>query len=189
MKRFFMLSLAVWASTSLFAQFVGNGGEAQGIRSYLNDNAWAPREHNVDFLHMRLEVNFDVAQGLVKGKVTHRFTPLQQKVDSIWLDGPGIRILEASVNGKAVSYRTEAQGTWVKTGRTLTWGEKDSLQVVYEANPRKGLYFIGWNDPAGICRKQIWSQGQGIDNRHWIPFYDEMNDKITTEMLVTFDAK
>ncbi len=189
MKRFYMLSLAVLASTSLFAQFVGNGGEAQGVRAYLNDNAWAPREHHVDFLHMRLEINFDVAQGLVKGKVTHRFTPLQQQVDSIWLDGPGIRILEASLNGKAVSYRTEAQGTWVKTGRTLTWGEKDSLQVVYEANPRKGLYFIGWNDPAGICRKQIWSQGQGIDNRNWIPFYDEMNDKITTEMIVTFDAK
>ncbi len=189
MKRLIFFAAALSFAATLPAQFVGNGSFTGAKRTYLDDGAWAPREHNVDFLHMRLEVSFDVKQGLVKGKVTHRFTPLRDKVDSIWVDGPSIRILEASVNGKLVTYRTEAQGTWIKTGRTLTWNEKDSVTIVYEANPRRGLYFIGWNDPAGLCRKQIWSQGQGIDNRHWIPCYDEMNDKITTEMIVTFESQ
>jgi aminopeptidase N len=100
-----------------------------------------------------------------------------------------MRILESTVNGKPVKTRVEEEGLWIFTGRSLPYGEKDSLTLVYECNPKKGLYFIGWNDPAGICRKQIWSQGQGIDNRHWIPFYDEMNDKITTEMIVTFASE
>jgi aminopeptidase N len=186
MKNSIGFITAVLFATTAFAQFVGNGSFDGNKRSYLDDGAWAPREHNVDFLHMTLDLSFDVAQGLVKGKVTHRFTPLQQKVDSIWVDGPGIRILEASVNGTQAKYRTEEQGTWIKMPRTLTWNEKDSMTLVYEANPRHGLYFIGWNDPSGICRKQIWSQGQGIDNRNWIPMYDEMNDKITTTMIVTF---
>lgn len=187
MKKSFLLAAALLAVFTASAQFVVPHSETNAKRVYLDDEAWAPREHNVDFIHMSLNISFDVKQGLVKGKVIHRFTPLRQKVDSIWVDGPGIRILEASVNGQQAAYRTEAEGSWVRMPKSLSWNETDSMTLVYEANPRHGLYFIGWNDPAGICRKQIWSQGQGIDNRNWIPFYDEMNDKITTDMIVTFD--
>ncbi|HEU4719391.1 MAG TPA: M1 family metallopeptidase [Bacteroidia bacterium] len=184
-----LTAAALFFAVAAGAQFVGNGSFTGAKRTYLDDGAWVPREHNVDFIHMTLDVSFDVHAGLVKGKVIHRFTPLQKAVDSIWVDGPGIRILEASVNGKQVTYRTLDQGTWIKMPKTLTWNETDSMTLVYEANPRHGLYFVGWNDPAGICRKQVWSQGQGIDNRNWIPFYDEMNDKITTDMFVTFDSQ
>ncbi len=184
LSLFTAISIVVTASAQFVAEEVYNGEK----RTYLDDAGWAPREHFVDFIHMRLEISFDCKAGLVKGKVTHRFTPLRQTVDSIWVDGPGIKILEASVNGKSVTYRTEDQGTWIRTGKTLLVNEKDSMTLVYEATPRHGLYFIGWNDPSGLCRKQIWSQGQGIDNRNWIPMYDEMNDKITTDMIVTMDA-
>ncbi len=189
MKKIFSFAFTVFSVAIASAQFVVPVTAVGEKRSYLDDGAWAPREHNVDFTHMNLNVSFDVAAGLVKGKVTHRFTPLQAKVDSIWIDGPGIKILTATVNGKTAVVKTEEQGFWIMTGRTLVPLEKDSMTLTYEATPRHGLYFIGWNDPAGLSRKQIWSQGQGIDNRHWIPFYDEMNDKITTEMTVTFDEK
>ncbi len=180
---------ALFLTVASFAQFVGNGSFDGKRRTYLDDGAWAPREHNVDFKHMRLELSFETSQGLVKGKVTHTFSPLRNTVDSIWLDGIDMRILDATVNGKAAKTRVEKNGLWIFTGRSLPYGEKDSMSIVYECNPRRGLYFIGWNDPTGICRKQIWSQGQGIDNRNWIPCYDEMNDKITTEMIVTFASE
>ncbi len=189
MKKIFSFAFTIFSVAIASAQFVVPVTAVGEKRSYLDDGAWAPREHNVDFTHMNLNVSFDVTTGLVKGKVTHRFTPLQAKVDSIWIDGPGIKILTATVNGKTAVVKTEEQGFWIMTGRTLVPLEKDSMTLTYEATPRHGLYFIGWNDPAGLSRKQIWSQGQGIDNRHWIPFYDEMNDKITTEMTVTFDEK
>jgi len=59
---------------------------------------------------------------------------------------------------------------------------------VYEANPRRGIYFIGWNDPRGEPEADL-DQGQGIDNRHWIPCYDEQNDKLTTETIITFGPR
>ncbi len=189
MKKIFSLALAVCSAVVASAQFVVPVTPVGEKRSYLDDGAWAPREHNVDFTHMSLSLSFDVTKGLVKGKVTHRFTPLQAKVDSIWIDGPGIKILEATLNGKTAVIKTEENGFWIMTGKTLVPLEKDSMTLTYEATPKHGLYFIGWNDAAGLSRKQIWSQGQGIDNRNWIPFYDEMNDKITTDMTVTFDAK
>ncbi|CAN5347409.1 M1 family metallopeptidase [soil metagenome] len=189
MKKILSLSFAIFLFTIASAQFVVPVSAVGEKRSYLDDGAWAPRAHNVDFIHMTLNLSFDVNKGLVKGTVIHRFTPLQAKVDSIWLDGPGIKILTASLNGKNVVVKSEENGFWIMTGKSLLPLEKDSMTLTYEATPRHGLYFVGWNDPKGICRKQIWSQGQGIDNRNWIPFYDEMNDKITTDMIVTFDAK
>ncbi|MDW8274376.1 MAG: M1 family metallopeptidase, partial [Chitinophagales bacterium] len=39
-----------------------------------------------------------------------------------------------------------------------------------------------------LSRKQIWTQGQGIDNRHWFPCYDDVNDRLVTETIITFDT-
>jgi len=156
-------------------------------RTYISDPMLAPREHTVDFQHLKLEVSFEPEKSLVKGKVTHYFKPLRQQLDSIILDGINIDVKEIVLNGKAVKFRNDNETITVYTP-SLAWEQKDSMTITYEATPRNGLYFIGWNDKTGICRKQIWSQGQGIDNRHWIPMYDEMNDKITTEIIATFDT-
>ena len=148
-----------------------------------------PPEHPVDMLHMRLEVSFVPAEGLVRGTVTHRFTPLRPRVDSLFLNGPGIRVASVSYRGKPAPFTSTDEGLTVKFDPPATWGRTDSITIRYDANPRRGLYFIGWNDLSGTSKKQIWSQGQGIDNRHWFPCYDEQNDKLTTETIVTFDAK
>ncbi|MBI2268948.1 MAG: M1 family metallopeptidase [Bacteroidetes bacterium] len=158
-------------------------------RNYLIDPALAPREHNVDFKHLRLELAFDPAKGVVRGNATLRFSPLQQKIDSIILDAINITVKEIKLNGKPVKYNNDNSFITIFPVPALTWGTTDSLIIAYEASPRKGLNFIGWNDPNNLSRKQIWSQGQGTDNRNWIPFYDEMNDKLTTELIVKFDKE
>ncbi|MEI8133680.1 MAG: M1 family metallopeptidase [bacterium] len=147
----------------------------------------APREHPVDMLRLKLEVSFDCPKGIVYGKVTHYFTPLRSHVDSIFFDGPGIKIKEATLNGAPLNFKMVDGGVTVFPARPLKWDENDSISFVYEATPRKGLYFIGWNDPRNMSRKQIWSQGEGTDNRYWIPCYDDWDDKLITETIVKFD--
>ena len=153
------------------------------------DPAAIPREHNVDFQHMRLEVSFEPEKKLVKGIVTHFFTPLRDKVDSIFLDGPDITILGAQLNGKEIKFKYSKEGITFFPEKTLSWDEKDSLRIQYEAKPRRGIYFIGWNDPLHLSRKQIWTQGQAFDNRYWIPCFDLANDKLTTEVIVHIESK
>ena len=148
------------------------------------DPVSVPREHPLDFQHLRLEISFDEAKGLVKGLVNHRFKVLQQKVDSVFLDAPNINIQEIKFRNQALKFATSNTGVTLYFSPALTWETVDSVQIKYEANPRKGLYFIGWNDETNRSRKQIWSQGQGVDNRYWIPMYDEQNDKVTTEIIV-----
>ena len=79
---------------------------------------------------------------------------------------------------------------------------KPSHQIVFEytANPNKGIYFSGFTasngeplnqprDEKEMIREQIWTQGQGIDNRHWIPMIDDRGDKFITETVVTHDSR
>ena len=156
------------------------------------------REHAVDIQHMKVEVRFDVNDpngGKVIGKVSHLFAPLRKQVDTLFFDAPGIQILKAQLDGKNVPFYSNSSGVVVKFNTPLTWTNKPhELTFEYEANPRKGIYFIGWDIPentttvdVNLARKQIWTQGQGIDNRNWIPMYDNMNDKFTTETIIHFD--
>jgi len=145
------------------------------------------REHTLDFVRMRLSVSFVPEKGLVKGNITHFFNPLRKQVDSFFLDGPGIQVKTASLNGKPVTYKTTADGICFYPDKPLSYGESDSLNIEYEAYPKRGIYFIGWNDRTNLSRKQIWTQGQGTDNRNWFPCYDTPNDKLITELIVKFN--
>ncbi|MCS6935063.1 MAG: M1 family metallopeptidase, partial [Chitinophagales bacterium] len=104
-------------------------------------------------------------------------------------------IRKVLLNGLPVPYQTDSAGLTVRFPTSLDWNKTYKLQIDYDAAPRKGIYFIGWNvnDPNTtqnrfFTRKQIWTQGQGIDNRHWIPCYDDVNDKLITETIITFDS-
>ena len=180
--------------------------EAQpSMRTYLVDSAAGPREHAVDMEKLSLVVSFIPEQGLVLGNVTHRFRMLQDRIDSLFFDAPGITVKEALYNGMKVPFAIRPQGVTVLFSKPVMRAVEvkskavrlDSIRFVYEAKPRKGLYFIGWDadtlkvnglkHPFNAHRRQIWTQGQGIDNRYWIPMYDDMDDKLITETTIVFD--
>ncbi|HEV2483719.1 MAG TPA: M1 family aminopeptidase [Puia sp.] len=157
-------------------------------RNYLDDPHLPMHEHSLNFTHLRLEIWPQPAAGKIVGKVTHTFRPLRPVVDSFFLDGILMDVKSVVLNGRAVTFHVDSAGITVVPDTPLTWDADDSVTVEYSATPRHGLYFIGWNDPRNLSRKQIWSQGEAIDNRWWIPMYDEPNDKVISEMIVHFDS-
>jgi len=156
-------------------------------RNYLDDPALSPHAHSLDFTRLRLELWPDPKAAAVRGKVTETFHPLRPVVDSFFLDGIQMTVKSVTVNGVVAGYHADSAGITVIPSKPLSWNTEDSVTIEYSATPRKGLYFIGWNDPNNLSRKQIWSQGEAVDNRYWIPLYDEPNNKLITEMIVHFD--
>lgn len=148
-----------------------------------------PREHNVDFIQMQLDVSFVPEKGLVKGKVIHTFKPMRPEVDSIVLDGVDITYKKVLLDGKKAGHIANDEKITFLPKSPLQYGTEHTIEIEYECHPRSGIYFIGWNDPKDMSRKQIWTQGQGTDNRHWIPCYDTQNDKLITEVTVHFDKE
>ena len=158
-------------------------------KSYLNDPTARPREHNTDMEKMILDVHFQPEKGIVIGKVTYDFTPIRSTIDSLYLDAPEIRLKKVSLDNADCGYTTSKEGMTLHFKQALVWGSKHSITIEYEATPKKGIYFIGWDDPKNVSRKQIWTQGEGVDNRYWIPAYDDADDKLITEEIVTIDKK
>jgi aminopeptidase N len=181
MKKAFLAAITCLMLTGLRAQ-------QTPTRNYLDDPALSPHAHELDFTHLTLELWPDPKAGMVTGKVTETFRPLRPRVDSFFLDGIRMTVASITLNGQPVRFRVDSAGINVVPTQPLSWNTDDSITIQYTARPRKGLYFIGWNDPNNLSRKQIWSQGEAVDNRHWIPLYDEPNDKLITEMIVHFDA-
>jgi aminopeptidase N len=165
-----------------------NGFTQQPTLVYPEDQGRHPAERFVDFTHLLLDVAFVPEAGKVNGMVTHTFDVIRPKVDSLFLHGPGIVIEKAEMKGNTVTWETFDDGIVFRFARPLEYNKSYQLSLTYEAFPKKGLYFVGWNDATGRSRKQIWSQGQGTDNRHWIPMYDLLNDKVVSEMKVSFPS-
>ncbi|MCS7189507.1 MAG: hypothetical protein NZ933_06870, partial [Bacteroidia bacterium] len=135
--------------------------------------SYIPRERMVDMQHMRLQVRFAPEKGVVYGLVTHIFEPLRPGIDSLVLDAVQIEVEEARFRDQPIRFRNTGEQLILYFPSPLQVGKRDSLAIRYMATPRKGIYFIGWKDKTGRARKQIWTQGQGIDHRHWIPAYDD----------------
>jgi aminopeptidase N len=162
---------------------------------YLRDEIGRIREHNTDFTKMILDVKFDTKAGKVFGNVKYTFKPIQFVVDTIFLNAPSIDIKKVLFKGKETPFTTNKEGLTIKFLQAVDWNKEYKLEISYEATPRKGLYFVGWNVTGAntekdnyFTRKQIWTQGQGTDNRYWIPCYDDVNDKMVTETTITFDS-
>ncbi len=155
-------------------------------QSFIQTTIGEPYAHPVDFTRLKLEVSFQLAEGIVNGEVTHYFTALQN-TDTLFLNGIDMQYEKVMYHGKELKYSATSTGITLRFPKTLKVGSKDSVYIQYQCTPRKGIYFIGWKPNQG-GRKQIWTQGEGEDNRHWIPMYDGLNDKMITETIVHFPA-
>lgn len=172
----------------LLFSFFSYAGTTDSAAVKLTDVDGRYREHNCDFTNISLDVRFVPKEGKVIGKETLLFSAIQPEIDSVFLDAPGISIKKLQLDKQAIKFDSTKEGIIVRFAKKLKWEEKHSLYIEYEATPHKGLYFIGWNDEKNLSRKQIWTQGQGIDNRHWFPCYDDVDDKVITETTITFDS-
>jgi len=190
--KFNRFTLLFFALTLLFPSLLN--AQFPHTKSYHIDPGAIERNRNIDVTKMSLEVSFAPEKGKVFGKVTHTFQSLQSKVDTIFLNAPMIEFHVVELDGKPVRFRPNKEGIIIESNLKDDYQKEHTLFIDYTATPQRGLYFIGWNipkkeitSPAHMTRHQIWTQGQGIDNRHWIPMIDDRSDKFITETIITFE--
>jgi aminopeptidase N len=58
------------------------------------------------------------------------------------------------------------------------------IRIEYATSPRRGLYFIAPDDHVQDRPRQVWTQCQDEDARHWFPCHDKPHVKQTTELRV-----
>lgn len=151
------------------------------------------RERSFDVLHYRIDVRFDEAVRRVDGVTDITLVPLRSSIDSVVLDAVEMQVervlrITASGDTTALRFRADSARLVITPPAPFRAGERHTLRVVSSCTPRRGLYFIGPDASFPDDPRQIWTQGQGEDNRHWFPCYDFPNDKATSEVVMTLDT-
>lgn len=139
-----------------------------------------------NFTHLDLRVKLDTLTETVQGTVLHRITEVQGG-DSLFLNGIRMQYDTVLWNGKPLAHTAVDSGLHLQAPPTHP-EDTIRLRISYQCQPRKGLYFTGWQDTTFRAQRQVWTQGQGIDHRHWIPHHDAQTDKVIVSLTATFDT-
>lgn len=156
----------------------------------------------MDLLHTRLELSFNLSNQSVEGKATLSLKPFAQAISRFSIDAQGFDIYRVSeIKGRdtlQLAYAYDGYKLAINPGRILQ--EKDSFKlfIAYVAKPNaikgkggsaitdnKGLYFINPLGKDPHKPTQIWTQGETRYNSCWFPTIDEPAEKHSSELFLT----
>jgi aminopeptidase N len=143
------------------------------------------RSKNYDLQHSKIELRFDLDHKKVMGDVTHTVSILQPGTETVSFDSVGLQIQSVKVNKATAKFQTTNAKLNVALPPGAKPGDKFDIEIVYEGQPKKGIYFILPDANYPNRPKQIWTQGESEDTRYYLPTYDYPNDRLTTETVVT----
>ncbi len=141
-------------------------------------------QNNVDFIQAKAAISVIPDHRSVRGQVLYQFHILES-VDSIFLDAQNMQFSEVKLNKKKIKFLNTKKAIVIKN--KFKKGKTYSLTLSYLAKPQQTVYFIGWDSEEE--NKQIWTQGQGKYTSHWLPSFDDMNEKVEFDLNITVDKE
>ena len=130
--------------------------------------------------HLALDIVLDVAKKRIRATAVLDVRRVDPTATAIDLDAVGFDVAEVTVDGSVAAFRHDGRVLSVTTGER----DRGRIAVTYAATPRRGLYFLEPDEHYPARPRQVWSQCQEEDARHWIPCHDSPHLKMTTEMTV-----
>ncbi|MEE1899990.1 M1 family metallopeptidase [Flavobacterium rakeshii] len=143
----------------------------------LSLSGFAQQYKKADFKTLNAYLTFDVPHKKIMGKVKYTFD-LLEKTDTITIDAHDMDYTNVTINGKKADFVDAPHALKLYKGYKKG---KNILEFNYTAQPKQTLYFVGEGD--GL---QIWTQGQGKYTSHWLPSFDDMNEKVVFNLSVGF---
>jgi aminopeptidase N len=149
--------------------------------------------------HTALSLDVDLEKQTVAGSVVHTVRALQPALDEISFHCVELTVDSVTVDGARATFdypvTSDLTTSWIagqEEGSSddrlvihlpapLEHGATAKIAVHYRGAPKIGLYWIQPEKGLPGKRREVWSQGEGEDNRHWIPCNDYPNEKATFE--------
>ncbi|MEM9866139.1 MAG: M1 family metallopeptidase [Bacteroidota bacterium] len=141
-------------------------------------------QDGVDFTHGKIHIAFDLVSKTISGKVLYDFNVLKD-VDSLFWDAKNMDIETLLLDRVATRY--ESTSRHLILNKKFKKGTSHSVQIQYRCQPKQTVYFIGWENDNRF-QNQIWTQGQGKYTSHWLPSFDDMNEKVEFDLNINFES-
>jgi len=143
-------------------------------------NSRAQQVDFVDFLKGTVDIGVTAKDRSVQGKVTYTFKILQN-TSSVFIDAQKMQIESVLLDGINTIFDYDEKKLVIR--KDFKADESHTIQIRYRAIPTKALYFV--KDYQG--NDQIWTQGQGKYTSNWLPSFDDMNEKVEFDLIVSYD--
>lgn len=142
--------------------------------------SFAQQTDKVDFIQCDAFVSPNFSEKSISGTIIYEFKVLKA-IDTIRIDAKNMDFNNVTINGKMVKFKNSSTTLYLFEGFKKG---KNKLIFNYEAKPRQTLYFVGNFDSAQSDNIQIWTQGQGKYTSHWLPSFDDVNEKVIFNISV-----
>jgi aminopeptidase N len=135
--------------------------------------------------HLLLDLSLDFATKSVSAIATLSFERVAPEASELKLDAIGFSIESVKVDtGKGFGPADFSYDGDSLLVRGLEQARAGKVEVRYGATPRRGMYFLEPDAKVKDRPKQVWTQCQDEDARHWIPCHDKPHVKMTSELKV-----
>jgi aminopeptidase N len=139
--------------------------------------------HDYDLKNVLWNLRVDPDAHTLQGDDTNTVT-LNEDTPTLQFHSRNLQISQVTVNGQAAQFNTDNDILTVTLPNPGHKGDTLDVRSIYTAAPKTGFYFV---DPAHAFPAKtgmVYTQGEGEDNRNWLPTYDLPDDKSTAECFV-----
>ena len=143
-----------------------------------------------DLTHLELAAAVDLKAKTLKGTATLSMTALRRsaavRLDAVNLDIHAVRVLRGATKQVAKArHSNDAKALTIVLAQPAARGDKLEIAIDYTCeDPELGLWFFGPTKAEPDVPYQVWSQGETIATRHWIPIFDHPNERLTSELKI-----
>jgi len=148
----------------------------------------------VDVKHVALDLRVDLSAKHVEATAAVDVVALREvsgiRFDAVDFDVSALTLTRDAHPPVSPDYRNGGEFIEVFFGdKPLSAGSGAKIVITYSlSDPKSGLHFFGPSDAEPDVPYVVWSQGETIDNRYWVPCLDHPNEMQTTEIKVTVAA-
>src|SRR5262245_30445546 len=174
-------------SIRYFGELTESSIHGRGRRPFQRPGA-APRyarDRVTDVRHIRLDLSFDFDAKRVHGRCTTTFAPINDGIECFELDAVELTIHRVQLGKTPLAFTHDGRKLRITLDRAYRDGEDVTIEIDYDAQPRRGLYFIGPDATHPDKPQEIWTQGEDEDSRYWFPCHDYPNQRATSEIIAT----
>ena len=136
---------------------------------------------------LRLELTLDLEAHAVEGLAHATIRRIDPEARWAHLDAIDFVLAAVERDGKAAAHEYDGEILRVDLS-DLAAGASTDVTVRYRAHPRRGLYFTAPDEARPDRPRQVWSQCQDQDGRHWFPCQDHPGQRMATELSVVVPA-
>lgn len=142
----------------------------------------AQQQAAVDFTVANYQIAINPFSQEVSGSGELYFNILNA-TDSIFIDAHHMNFESVQLNNSKIEYNVTANKLWFY--KDFKPSEHNLISFKFKASPKQTMYFVGWDSDAP---NQVWTQGQGKYTSHWLPSFDDVNEKLIFNLSIDFHS-